>query len=116
MSQNPQDGDIPELTPAQLKQRLDTGEPLTLLDVREEYEWDISNLAPYGAQLVPLGDLPDRMASLDPDQDIVVYCRSGSRSRGAARHLRAHGFPRVWNLKGGVNGWAREVDPDMATY
>ena len=115
MNQNAE-GDVPELTPEQLKQRLDTGEPVTLLDVREEYEWDIANLGPYGAQLVPLGDLPDRMEQLDREADIVVYCRSGSRSKGAARHLRAHGFTRVWNLKGGVNAWAREVDPRMSTY
>ena len=115
MNQNVE-GDVPELTPEQLKQRLDTGEPLTLLDVREEYEWDIANLGAYGARLVPLGDLPDTMEQLDREADIVVYCRSGSRSKGAARHLRAHGFARVWNLKGGVNAWAREVDPRLSTY
>jgi adenylyltransferase/sulfurtransferase len=116
MNQNVRDGDVQELTPEQLKQRLETGEPLTLLDVREEYEWDIANLGSYGAELVPLGDLPDRMPTLDPEADIVLYCRSGSRSLGAARHLRAHGFGRVSNLKGGINAWARDIDPAMATY
>jgi adenylyltransferase/sulfurtransferase len=109
-------GEVPELTPEQLKQRIDTGEPLTLLDVREAFEWDIANLAASGATLVPLGDLADRMGELDPDADVVVYCRTGGRSLAAARHLRAHGFTRVWNLKGGINGWAAEVDPELPTY
>jgi adenylyltransferase/sulfurtransferase len=108
--------EVQELTPEQLKQRIDTGEALTLLDVREPFEWDIANLAPHGAQLVPLGDLPDRMADLDPDADVVVYCRTGGRSMGAARHLLANGFKRVWNLKGGINGWAAAIDADMPTY
>lgn len=105
-----------ELTPAQLKQRIDTGEPLVLIDVREPYEWSIANLAPHGARLIPLAELPDRMAELDHGADIVVYCRSGGRSEGAARHMRAHGFERVWSLRGGLNGWAQEVDPSVPTY
>lgn len=108
--------DVQELTPLQLKQRLDTGEPVILIDVREQYEWSIANLEPHGAQLIPLAELPERMASLDPDADIVVYCRSGSRSEAAARHLRANGFASVYNLRGGINAWAREVDPELAVY
>jgi adenylyltransferase/sulfurtransferase len=114
MSEGP--NGVQEITPEQLKQRIETGEPLTLIDVREPFEWDIANLEPLGATLVPLGDLPDRMPELDPDADIVVYCRTGGRSMGAARHLIANGFRRVWNLKGGINGWAAAVDPDMPTY
>ena len=105
-----------ELTPAQLKQRLETGEPLILLDVREPYEWNIANLESRGARLIPLAELPERMADLDPDTDIVIYCRSGSRSEAAARHLRANGFDRVYHLRGGINGWARELDPELPTY
>ena len=116
MHQAPTSDDIPELTPEQLKQRLETGEPLTLLDVREPFEWDVANLAPQGARLVPLGELPDCMDQLDRDADIVLYCRTGGRSKGAARHLRAHGFARVWNLKGGITAWANQLDPDMPTY
>jgi molybdopterin/thiamine biosynthesis adenylyltransferase/rhodanese-related sulfurtransferase/molybdopterin converting factor small subunit len=105
-----------ELTPVQLEQRLRNGEPLQLIDVREPYEWDIANLGPQGARLIPLGDLPDRLDELEAGADIVIYCRSGGRSAGAVRHLRARGFQRVYNLKGGILGWAEDVDPDMATY
>ena len=116
MNRTAENDEIPELTPEQLIQRLETGEPLALLDVREPFEWDIANLARYGAELVPLAALPERMSALDPDTDIVVYCRTGGRSLGAAHHLRAHGFGRVWNLKGGITAWANALDPDMATY
>ena len=108
--------ELQEYTAEQLKQRIETGEPLQLIDVREPFEWDIANLGAQGAVLIPLGDLADRLNELDRDTDIVLYCRSGSRSAGAARHLQAHGFERVWNLKGGIRGWAEAVDPDMATY
>lgn len=109
-----QDGS--ELTPAQLKQRLETGEPLLLIDVREPYEWNIANLEAHGARLISLGDLPDHIDALDPDQDIVLYCRSGGRSGSALQHLRAHGFERVQHLRGGITAWAQEIDPSMPTY
>jgi adenylyltransferase/sulfurtransferase len=108
--------DAEELTPEQLKQRLDTGEPLQLIDVREPYEWSICNLQPYGARLISLADLSDRMSELDRETDLVLYCRSGKRSEGAARHLRAHGFTRVWSLRGGINGWASSIDPNLPQY
>jgi rhodanese-related sulfurtransferase len=112
----PEETGFQEYTPEQLEQRLETGETLQLIDVREPFEWDIANLEKLGAKLIPLGDLPDRMSELDPDTDIVVYCRSGSRSAGAARHLQAHGFQNVWNLKGGIKAWAQDIDPEMPTY
>lgn len=105
--------EVAEYTPEQLKQRLDTGEPLLLIDVREPYEWDIANLEVHGARLVPLSDLPDHMAELDRDTDIVLYCRTGNRSAAAARHMLAHGFERVWNLKGGITAWAETVEPNL---
>ena len=108
--------EIQELTPSQLKQRLDAGEPMILIDVREPYEWSIGNLEPHGARLIPLAELPERMADLDTDVDIVVYCRTGARSEAAARHLRVNGFASVYNLRGGINAWAREVDPRLAVY
>ena len=107
---------IDEITPAQLKQLLETGEPIVLLDVREPYEWDITNLAHIGAIHIPLAQLADRYTELDPEADIVVYCRSGGRSMRAARFLAANGFQNVRNLDSGVNGWARDVDPSMPVY
>ncbi len=105
-----------ELTPAQLKQRIETGEPLQLIDIREPFEWNIANLGEHGARLISLGDLPDAMDDLDRDQDIVLYCRSGSRSQQALEYMRAAGFERVSHLRGGITAWATEIDPAMPTY
>ncbi len=113
METNPMEG---ELTPAQLKQRLETGEPLQLIDVREPFEWNIANLGEHGARLVSLGDLPDMMETLDPDADIVLYCRTGSRSWNALQFMRANGFERVQHLRGGITAWAQDIDPTMPTY
>jgi adenylyltransferase/sulfurtransferase len=113
----PQPGhSLPEITPAELRHRLDRGERISLIDVREPFEWDIANLGAYGARLIPLDQIPDRRAEIDPEADVVLYCRSGSRSAGALRQLRAHGYQRVTNLKGGLRAWAEEVDPFMPTY
>jgi sulfur-carrier protein adenylyltransferase/sulfurtransferase len=105
-----------ELTPTELKQRLDAGESFTLIDVREPFEWDISNLEPYGARLLPLDEVVERASELDPSQNIVLYCRSGARSAGAIRQLQRQGFEKLWNLKGGINAWADQVDPSLAKY
>jgi sulfur-carrier protein adenylyltransferase/sulfurtransferase len=115
--ETPQQGSaIPQITPEELKQRLDDGDKLVLVDVREPFEWDIANLSEYGAQLIPLDQVVDRRGEIDRSAEVVVYCRSGSRSAGAVRQLRTHGFERIWNLKGGINGWSATVDPDKPTY
>jgi adenylyltransferase/sulfurtransferase len=105
-----------EIDAAGLQQLLATGEPLTLLDVREPFEWEIANLGSLGAVLIPMGDLMDRIDELDPEKHTVVYCRTGGRSARVARFLAARGFSRVYNLEDGINGWARDVDPDMRAY
>lgn len=105
-----------ELAPAELKARLERGEPLQLVDVREPYEWDIASLAAYGARLIPLAELGRRLDELDPERDVVVYCLSGSRSAAASRRLRESGFQRVANLAGGIRAWTDEVDPSLARY
>jgi len=107
---------IPEITPAELKQRLDRGDPITIVDVREPFEWDIANLEPHGARLIPLGEIPARFAEIDPADEIVMQCRSGARSAKAAEFLRAQGYTRVHNLAGGILGWADEVDPTLRRY
>jgi sulfur-carrier protein adenylyltransferase/sulfurtransferase len=107
---------VAELTPTELKQRLDRGDELVLIDVREPFEWNISNLEPHGARLIPLGEIIERRAELPADADVVVYCRSGSRSASVVRQLHAYGLQRLWNLKGGINAWARDVDPALPTY
>jgi sulfur-carrier protein adenylyltransferase/sulfurtransferase len=114
---NPQQGGgVPQITVTELKQRLDRGDPLVLIDVREPFEWDIVNLEQYGARLIPLDQVLDRADEIDADADVVIYCRSGSRSAGAVRQLRAGGHDRLFNLKGGIRAWAEEVDPSLPTY
>ena len=75
---------IQNITPLELKQRLDAGEKITIIDVREEFEWDIANLGQFGARLIPLDQILERRSEIDPDEDAVVLCRSGSRSAGAS--------------------------------
>lgn len=107
---------IAQITATELKARLDAGERVVLIDVREPFEWDIANLGEYGARMIPLGEVVDRAHEIERDVDVVLYCRSGSRSAGAVRQLRARGFDRLFNLRGGIRAWAEDVDPDMATY
>lgn len=105
---------IPEIEPAALKARLDAGEPLVLLDVREESEWEICRIA--GARLIPLGQVAERAGELDPGEEIVAYCHHGMRSARAARILAEKGFRRVLNLAGGIEAWAEAVEPGMERY
>jgi len=85
-----------------------------LLDVREPFEWEICRLP--GAELVPLGELPRRLVQLEGRSNLVVYCHTGARSRRAMELLGAAGFARVRNVEGGIDAWARDVDPEMARY
>lgn len=103
-----------EIEPKALAAELKNGNPVYLLDVRELAETQISNLE--NSHLIPLMELPSRTQELDPEANIVVYCRSGGRSDQAMRFLREAGFKRVRNLLGGINDWARKVDPDLPVY
>jgi adenylyltransferase/sulfurtransferase len=103
-----------ELTPTELAARLAGGDAPLLLDVREPYEHAIARLP--DARLLPLGTLPDAVATLDPAREVVVLCHHGVRSAAAAEFLRERGFRRVWNLAGGIDRWSREVDPGVARY
>ncbi|HEX6133276.1 MAG TPA: molybdopterin-synthase adenylyltransferase MoeB [Longimicrobiales bacterium] len=107
---------IPQITAGELKQRLENGDDILLIDVREPFEWDIANLGEYGARLIPLDQVLERRDEIDRSTDVVIYCRSGSRSAGAIRQLRAHGYERLFNLRGGIRSWAQEIDPAMAMY
>jgi adenylyltransferase/sulfurtransferase len=105
---------IPEITPRDLKARLDKGDDLFILDVREPHEVQICKLA--NGHLIPLGDLPRRAAELDKSREIVAYCRSGRRSADAVDYLQRSGFNKIWNLKGGILAWSDEVDPSVPKY
>jgi adenylyltransferase/sulfurtransferase len=103
-----------EITSVELKQRLDRGDKLTLVDVREPNEYQINRIP--GTVLIPLGDVPRRYAELDKDDEIVVHCKMGGRSAKAADFLRSVGFKRVLNLKGGILDWIDKVDPSQPKY
>ena len=101
------------ITVEELKKRLDRGDELFVLDVREPHEYQICNL---GGYLIPLNDLPKRVSELDSSREIVVHCKMGGRSAKAADFLRQSGFTRVHNLTGGINAWAERIDPKVPKY
>ncbi len=103
-----------EIGVTELRAERDRNSQLLLLDVREPFEWEIAHLE--GAHLIPLGELPARLPELDGHADIVAYCHHGMRSKHAAEILRAAGFAGARSLRGGVDAWAREVDPGMPRY
>jgi adenylyltransferase/sulfurtransferase len=103
-----------EITAVELKQRLDRGDALKIVDVREPNEYQINRIP--GSQLIPLGDIPRRYEELDRNEEIVVQCKVGGRSAKAADFLRSVGFTRVLNLKGGILDWVDKVDPSQPKY
>src|ERR1700724_1390360 len=104
---------VPEITPRDLKSRLDRGDDLFILDVREPHECQICNL---NGHLIPLGELPRRVHELDSSRETVAHCRSGKRSAEAVDFLRKAGFRKILNLKGGILAWSDEVDPSVPKY
>ncbi|HEY9087929.1 MAG TPA: molybdopterin-synthase adenylyltransferase MoeB [Anaerolineaceae bacterium] len=102
------------ITVDELAARMGAADAPLVLDVREDMEREISRIP--GALAIPLGELPERMQELDPAQEIVVYCRTGVRSSRAVDRLLRAGFPRARSLTGGINAWAREIDPSMYQY
>lgn len=105
---------VESLTPAELRDRLAAGEELVLLDVRQPEELEVCRLE--GARAIPLAELPRRVDELDPERATVCICHHGVRSAQAAALLAQAGFGRLFNLSGGVDRWAAEVDPSMARY
>lgn len=105
---------VAEISPLELKAKLDGDAGIVLIDVREVHEHQICNLPP--ATLIPLGTLPQRLAELDRSREIVVHCKSGMRSAKACALLREAGFERVLNLKGGILAWSDQVDPSVPKY
>ncbi|PYV99077.1 MAG: molybdenum cofactor biosynthesis protein MoeB [Acidobacteria bacterium] len=111
--EKPVETGVPEVQVEELKRRLDAGEDIFVLDVREPHEYQICNINGY---LIPLGDLPKRVHELDSSREIVAHCRSGVRSAKAVNFLRQAGFKKVHNLAGGILAWADRVDPKMPKY
>ncbi len=104
---------IPQITVKELKRRIDAGENVQLIDVREPYEFQIAQI---GGKLIPQNDVPQRLAEIDRDREVVVHCRSGARSQRIAEFLKQAGYPRVVNLAGGILAWSDEIDPKVQKY
>ena len=103
-----------DITPKELEYQIKNGRHLRLIDVREPHELEISAID--NASLIPLGQLAARLSELDSSEDIVLFCKAGTRSTRALELLLSAGFRKVKNLKGGINAWARDVDPTLPIY
>jgi len=104
---------IPQMPVKELKRRRDAGENVLVLDVREPFEQQIAQI---GGKLIPLGELPQRTGELNPEQEIVIHCKSGGRSQKAAEFLAKNGFTKLHNLAGGITAWSNEIDPSVRKY
>ena len=104
---------IPQLSVKELKQRIDAGEDVYIIDVREPWEYKIAQI---GGKLIPLKEVPQRLSEIDRDREVVVQCKSGGRSQRIAELLKQQGYPRVVNLAGGILAWASEIDPKVKKY
>ncbi len=104
-----------EITPEEVKTKLDQDEKFTLLDVRELWEFETAHMA--GAKLMPMGDVPSRAhQELDPDDHVVVVCHHGVRSMNVTAWLRQQGFEKAQSMRGGIDAWSRQVDANIPTY
>jgi sulfur-carrier protein adenylyltransferase/sulfurtransferase len=104
---------VPQITVSELKRRIDAGEDLFILDVREPFEYQIANI---GGKLIPQGEVPQRLAEIDRDREIIVQCKSGGRSQRIAEFLKQSGYPDVVNLAGGILAWSSEIDSTVPKY
>lgn len=106
---------MPEITATELKQRLDNGEEIQIIDVREPHEVEIAKI-PNSAH-IPLGQILNRMSEIEPNRETVVHCKMGGRSAKAIEALKRSGFSgNLINLKGGITAWSNEVDPSVPKY
>jgi molybdopterin/thiamine biosynthesis adenylyltransferase/rhodanese-related sulfurtransferase len=104
---------IPQITVKELKARLDAGEDVQLIDVREPYEFQIAQI---GGKLIPQNDVPNRLNEIDRGREVVVHCKSGGRSQRIAEYLKQAGYPIVSNVAGGITAWSDEIDPKVPKY
>lgn len=104
-----------EISPEEVKSKIDATESFTLLDVREPWEFETARIA--GATLMPMGDVPSRAnQELDPDDHVVVICHHGVRSMNVTAWLRQQGFERVQSMRGGIDAWSRRIDRNVPVY
>jgi rhodanese-related sulfurtransferase len=102
-----------EISVQELKEMIDKGEDFQLIDVREDFEYEVSNL---GGTLIPLGGILIEADKISKDKPVVVQCRSGKRSAAAIMQLEQLGYTNLYNLTGGILAWANEIDPNMNVY
>ena len=110
---NAQADEVPEITVQELKAKMENGEDLNVLDVREPHEYEVANI---GVRLIPLGELPQRLAELDQSESFAIHCKTGGRSAKAVKLLKDAGFQNVYNVKGGITAWSEEIDPSVPKY
>jgi len=104
-----------EITPEEVKTKIDQGEKFTLVDVREPWEFETASMD--GAKLIPMGDIPARAhQELDPEDHIVVVCHHGVRSMNVTAWLRQQGFEKSQSMRGGIDAWSRQVDGNVPVY
>ena len=108
--------ELPEIGVQDLKEKLEAGERVAVLDVREPHEYEVANLEAQGAKLIPLGELPERLAELNQNDEIAVHCKTGGRSARAVKILQNAGFGNVYNVEGGITAWSEEIDPSIPKY
>src|SRR2546429_3663559 len=108
------EGEMSEMSPHQLKRKIDAEEPFELIDVREPFEYEIARID--GAKLIPLGEISERLNELSGERPIVVHCHTGKRSAQAVRLLQQRGFANVYNLEGGIDAWSDQIDPNVPKY
>jgi rhodanese-related sulfurtransferase len=102
-----------EISVQELKEKIDNGEDFQLIDVREDFEYETSNL---GGVLIPLGGILIESDKIAKDKDVVIMCRSGKRSAAAIMQLEQQGFTNLYNLYGGILAWAEDIDPSLDVY
>jgi rhodanese-related sulfurtransferase len=103
-----------EVTPLEVKQRLDRGEKFLLVDVREPWEYETTRIE--GSKLIPLADIPTNLAALEAAEDVILYCHHGMRSMDAAAWLRTQGVEGARSMTGGIERWSTEIDPNVPRY
>ena len=102
-----------EISVTELKSRMDRGDNIQVIDVREQMEYEICNI---GAELIPMGEIMSKLDKISREKDVVVHCRSGGRSGAIISALESKGFTNLYNLTGGILAWADQVDPSMTKY
>jgi rhodanese-related sulfurtransferase len=102
-----------EISVQELKEKMDAGEDFQLVDVREDFEYETSNI---GGLLIPLGGILIEKDKIEKNKPVVIMCRSGKRSAAAIMQLEQQGFTNLYNLQGGILAWAQDIDPTISVY